>query len=133
MQPGLFKPSLESRSEGLGGARPTVALAIFGYTFQLLLALDLSEQVRNGRRIHGDRFSGQTDDSGPISDHFWCFGPDLKIRYGPKLGPEPPKLGLEAPTRPADSGTFFLGPILELFLSPISGIYSTQLRACNQH
>ena len=29
-----------------------------------------SKMVRNGRRIHGDRFSGRTVDSGPISGHF---------------------------------------------------------------
>ena len=53
--------------------------------FFTFLVQDLSQQVRNGRRIHGDRFSGRTVDSGPISDHFWCFWPDLKIRSGPKV------------------------------------------------
>ena len=28
------------------------------------------KMIRNGRRIHGDRFSSQTDDSGPVLDHF---------------------------------------------------------------
>ena len=42
----------------------------FGGILLTFLARDLSQQVRNGRRIHGDRISGRTVDSGPISDHF---------------------------------------------------------------
>ena len=97
--------------------------AVLGQAYFLtFLARDLSQQVRNGRRIDVDRFSARTVDSGSISHHFWCFGPDLKIRAGPKLGLWPdfqvragPRLGPGPPTRPADSRTFFLGPIPELF------------------
>ena len=78
--------------------------------------LDPSQRLRNGPGMLLERFSAQTVDSGSISDHFSCFWPDLKIRCGPKLGPEPPKLGLEAPTRPADSGTFFWAPFRNFFL-----------------
>ena len=63
-----------------------VGLAVLGILFITFLVRDLSQQVRNGRRIHGDRFSGRTVDSGPISDHFW---PDLKIRSGPNLARNP--------------------------------------------
>ena len=42
----------------------------FGAYFFTFLARDLSEQVRNGRRIHVDQFSARTVDSGPISEHF---------------------------------------------------------------
>ena len=46
----------------------------FWVYFLTFLARDLSEQVRNGRRIHGDQFSGRTVDSGPISNQILCFG-----------------------------------------------------------
>ena len=71
--------------------------------FFTFLVQDLSQQVRNGRRIHGDRFSGRTVDSGPISSNFWCFWHDLKIRSGPNLAPKPqpgarnPQPGLQIP------------------------------------
>ena len=114
-------PPPPSRAQRGSGSRDRQPGDFWAY-FLTFFARDLSEQVQNGRRIHGDRFSSQTDDSGPISDHFWCFGPDLKIRYGPKLGPEPPKLGLEPPTRPADSGTFFWAPFRNFFLHVVRHI-----------
>ena len=63
-----------------------------------------------------DRFSARTVDSGPVSGHFRCFWPDLKIRSGPNLAPNPqgqtgawnPQPGL---------------PIPELFSGPHSGTF----------
>ena len=102
--------------------------------FFISLVRNLSEQVRNGRRIHGDQFSGRTIDFGPISDHVGCFGPDLEIRSGPKRGLEGQQLGPEPPTRPADSGTFFWAPFrnflsvsFSLHVQEIQKIMSTPL------
>ena len=85
---------------GLGFGFLLLILAFGGaYFFDVFWPQDLSEQVRNGRRMNVDQFSARTIDPGHISDYLWCFGTDLKIRAGPNLG-------LEPPTRPADSGTF---------------------------
>ena len=68
-----------------------------------------------------DRFSARTVDSGPISDHFGCFWPDLKIRAGPKLGLGPTfKSGLgQGLAQDPQPGL----PILERFSGPHSGTF----------
>ena len=93
--------------------------------FLTFLARDLSQQVRNGRRIHMDRVSAQTVDSGPISDHFWCFCPDSKIRAGPKLGLGPTlKSGLgQGLAQDPQQGL----PIPDFFSGPHSGTFFCKL------
>ena len=102
------------------------------------MARDLSEQVRNGCRINGHPLSGQTVDSGPISDHFLCFWPDLKIRSGPNLAQNPqpgarnPQPGLQVPElflSGPHSGTFFCKCFVA-FPDIIVGISRKYLKIC---
>ena len=61
-----------------------------------------------------DQFSARTVHSGPISGHFRCFGPNLKIRSGPNLA-RSPQPGVRNPNQIRRFRNFFLDPIPELF------------------
>ena len=101
----VFKPMQDSQVSTWGG---------LGTLFNFCLpgtapwsGLDPFQRLRNGPGMLLDRFSAQTVDSGPISGHFRCFWPGLKIRSRPNLAwnPQP---GLQ---------------IAKLFSGPISGFF----------